>query len=111
MSIETHKRKKLFMGLDKGYGRNPEFVDIDTLWKRMIGEFKELEILMPEIIRMVENPQLTDNPSLIMKAKDEIADISNFCDFLFDSIIINFNWIGWTDIYGEWKWDETDMIQ
>lgn len=101
MSIETHKRKKLFMGIEKGYGDKPELLPLNVLWDRMIEEFEELKEIMPIILEQYHNPVINFDYENYIKVKDEIADLSNFCSFIFDGILLETGFIKFEDIYGE----------
>lgn len=101
MSIETHKRKKLFMGLEKGYGSTPEYVKIEVLWMRLQEEFAELKPVMALFINQMNNPTLTYNYENDLKVKDELADVSNLVDFLFESMMIETLNIPYESIYGD----------
>ena len=100
MSIQTRKRKKLFKALKKGYGETPECCSMDTLIDKMNEEMKEVQDLLPIIERMYYNPQLTDETETYYNFLDELADLSNMCDFLYDNILINKLYkFTWAEIY------------
>ena len=100
MSIETRKRKKLFKALEKGYGDTPELESMDTLIDKMNEEIKEVQDLLPIIERMCYNPQLTDTSETYYNFLDELADLSNMCDFLYDAILISELYkFTWNEIY------------
>jgi len=103
MSIITFKRKKLFTALKKGYTDRPELLSPIILWDKMVEEFNEVKEKIPEIIEQYENPTILFDYDKLIDIKDEIADLSNICDFLFDSIDIYIGIKSHYDIYNDEK--------
>lgn len=109
MSLAKHKKDKLIEGVvDKGYHRYPELAyDFEFHYKRMLEEIKELTkqdetgysiyramIMFEGDLKLLSDKQINVGhiiyvpESLWNKGKRELADISNFVDFLFDRLCI-----------------------
>jgi len=80
-TLNGYKLEKALIGvIDKGRGREPGYEF--GYWfhiNRMNQEIKEL-------VEILETDDI-DNPEYYENAMREIADVSNFCDFLADRLI------------------------
>lgn len=107
MSLSKYKRDKVISGvIDKGYSRNPEKYSFDFLWRRFIQEQKEITLitvnddasysscLLDTIEKLEMQFSIIDYEILTLpddfwyRFKRELADLSNFIDFLFDRLLI-----------------------
>lgn len=98
MSLAKYKANKLIKSYKKGYGMYPENCDFEFLIKRFNEELNELEAHYKVIekldyqIGLVLNGRMLvsniDTPLISFEnIKNEIADLSNFIDFMFDKIL------------------------
>lgn len=107
MSLSKYKRDKVISGvIDKGYSRNPEKYSFGFLWRRFIQEQKEITLitvnddasysscLLDTIEKLEMQFSIIDYEILTLpdyfwyRFKRELADLSNFVDFLFDRLLI-----------------------
>ncbi len=81
-SLARFKREKLYGALDKGRKRVPEEWDMHTLVKAFYRE-------ETEFIGAYEHWNIHDDPSVsdIKAVMEEIADLSNILDFIYDKML------------------------
>jgi len=108
MSLAKYKMDKLIEGvMDKGYSRHPENYQFSFLWERLIGELHEIATedyegneesllwfftkLSDEIEEASEaHGELDDDMpiGIFDTMKRELADLSNFIDFIFNNVML-----------------------
>ena len=81
-TLEDLKKQKNYQAYQKGYKRDPEGFNIDSLTNRLIDEVREYQNALT-IYKMWG----IDDDNNADKVISELADISNFVDYIANKII------------------------